>query len=169
MILRPTSDLVRDFFLDVIQYVVHIFYQGSVRVKLDVADSFVWRISFTCKSHSQLRRTEIFRKSKCADGAVGNIISPMVVSYTYDGTIPESIIIESHGNSKSNLPFHPSSRKLLTRLHDAVIDKPSIPPSRLYNQVKPINQVCSLLSNYCVHYKSPVICWNFLPFGLKYG
>lgn len=104
--------------------------------KMVFGDAYVWRINYINNSYNGLRRTEIFRKKRNSDGSVGHLISPMVMAYTFKGSPPEKINIVPHGNSKSNLPFHPSTRSLINDLHDAVNDEPSMPPARIYNSVR---------------------------------
>lgn len=111
-----------------------IISQGCEKVSNKMeADCFVWRLLYTCKAHKALKRVEIFRRGKNSDGSVGALMSPMVVSYNYDGDIPDKVTILPHGNSKSDLPFHPSTRTLLDDIREAVANP--IPPACIYNKV----------------------------------
>lgn len=108
-------------------------FLDDMKTSQDLANSYVWRITSTCKAEPTLKRTEIHRKNKCSDGSVGQLISPVFVQYKFAGP-PKSILVLPHGNAKSNLPFHPTDRTLLTEIRNRTRQRDSN-PLRVYNQV----------------------------------
>ena len=99
------------------------------------ASYYVWRIGFHNHSHPQLRKTEIFRRQRLEDGSVGALVSPIMLTYTYSGPIPEAIQYKPHGNSKTQLPFQPATHQLLNRIEEEVVSNPKDRPGLLYYQV----------------------------------
>lgn len=108
-------------------------YRGREKCTDDMCSSYVWRISSTNKAYPKLKRTEIFRRSKNSDGSIGSIINPVVVHYLFDGE-PVEVVVGTHGNSKSDLPFYPSDRSLLRDIREQVTTK-THQPANVYNKV----------------------------------
>ena len=109
-------------------------FKGSARSDIASSDSLVWRLVYKCKSHPQLKRTEIYRKKKLEDGTTGGLISPVLIQYHFDGK-PQAIDVLPHGNSKNSIPFHPSDKSLLEKVHQQTSDS-SVSAQRLYNKVR---------------------------------
>ena len=107
-------------------------YQNCTKTVSSNANTYVWRYNFTCKSFPKLKKTEIYRAERKTDGSVGQILSPMIISYTFKGQ-PVSFKVQSHGNSKADTPFHPATRTLLDELRSTAAN-PGL-PSQIYNQV----------------------------------
>jgi len=122
-------------------------YCGGQKVADEAeADSYVWRIAMTCKSYRALRRTEIYRRARNADGTPGEILNPVVVSYEFLGPIPESITVVPHGNAtRKKEPFQPRTRALLKEVKEAVEANPSATPEKILQQVSGINVLIDLL------------------------
>ena len=99
------------------------------------ADLLVWRITMRNKSYRPLSRTEIFCRRRNDDGTVGDVLSPIIMCFRYDGDIPENIVVASHGNSKSHLSFFPATHELLDNVKNAILDNPEVRPGRLFYQV----------------------------------
>ena len=115
---------------------IKLSYCGSKPVTEDQADCFVWRTTFTCKSHPALKKTEIFRRRCESDGSVGSIMSPMVVCYRFMDNDPRGINVKPHGNSKGTLPFYPTTKSLLKELQQATENNVHKNPGTIYNKVR---------------------------------
>lgn len=113
-------------------------YRNTEKVGDAAANTFVWRLTFTCKSYPFLKKAEIFRRKRCSDGSVGALISPFIISYRYTGS-PKKVVVQPHGNSKSNRPFHPSTRTLLGELKESITTQQNLMPTQIYNKVKCIH------------------------------
>lgn len=59
-------------------------YKDAQSVHESNANTYVWRMNFSCKSHKQLKKTEVHRVKRLQDGSVGDIISPAIIIYQYE-------------------------------------------------------------------------------------
>lgn len=96
-------------------------------------DSYVWQTVWTCKAEKSLNKTEIFRRARKSDGSVGELISPILIQYSFQGPVKD-VQVKPHGNSQNSLAFYPSNRSLLRQIKERAKDK-SIMPLQLYMNV----------------------------------
>lgn len=106
---------------------------GCTRSDPESCDSYVWRLLFKCKANPDLTRLEIYRREKLPDGKVGKLLSPVFIQYKFDG-VPKDFDILPHGNSRTQLPFHPADKSLLNKLHESTKSTTSGARS-IYNKV----------------------------------
>lgn len=107
-------------------------FLGTKRSKR-VCDTYVWRSTWTCKAEPSLKRIEIYRRARNEDGSVGELLSPMLIQYCFQGAIKQ-VNVQPHGNSQGKLPFHPSDRSLLREIKERATTS-GLPPLKLYTAV----------------------------------
>jgi len=110
---------------------------GCQKVDEAKADSYVWRIAMICKSYRALRRTEIYRRTRNADGTPGKLLSPVIISYEFLGPVPDSVTVVPHGNATRKIePYQPRTKRLQEEIKAALAANPGTPLSVIYEQVR---------------------------------
>lgn len=103
-------------------------FKGQKKCSSVEADTFLWRLTYKCKSLKTLKRTEIFRRD-----LNGKLLSPIFIQYHFEGE-PQNVSVLPHGNSKSGLSYHPTDKSLLEQINSSTTDS-AVSAMNIYNKV----------------------------------